>query len=137
MSFYDVIFIAIWVLKILCANKQAFINIFERLLHIVITGKGRSDSDIWLETPNQGTSIKDMILTIWYKEVMKKTKINSQQHHLLSLSVKKACYASYISSYLKNSYTYLVTDTSFYHRLPSLYDGKNLGPYWHSLLVTK
>ena len=77
----------------------------------MITGKGRLGPDIWLETPNQDTGTEDMILITWYKEVIKQTKINSQQYHLLGPSVKKACYVSYISSYLKNDDAHLVTNT--------------------------
>ena len=47
---------------------------------MVITGKGRSDSDIWSETLNQGTGTEDMILIIWYKEAMKQTEIDPQQY---------------------------------------------------------
>lgn len=53
-------------------------------------GKGRSGPDIWLETPNQDTGIKEIIFTIWYKEAMKQSKINPRQHHPLFLSVKQA-----------------------------------------------
>lgn len=38
---------------------------------MVITDKGRSSLYIWLETPNQGTSSKDVILTTWYNEAIK------------------------------------------------------------------
>ena len=44
---------------------------FEKLLHIVITGKERSGLDIWPETFNLGTGIENMIFTTWYKKVMK------------------------------------------------------------------
>ena len=47
-----------------------------------------------------------MILTIWYKEAMKQTEINPQQHYPPGPSAKEACYASYINSYLKNSYAH-------------------------------
>lgn len=57
---------------------------------------------------------------------MKKTEINFQQYHILGLSTKKVCYISYIRSYLKNSFTYLVIDIRFYYGLLGLYDGKNL-----------
>ena len=78
---------------------------------MVITDEGCLGSDIWPETPNQGTGTEDMISTIWYKEAMKQTEINPQQHHLSGPSAKKAPYASYTSSYLKNSYAHLVTNT--------------------------
>ena len=42
-----------------------------------------------------------MILTTWYQEAMKQTKINPQQYHPLGPSTKKAHYVSYTSSYLK------------------------------------
>ena len=65
---------------------------------MVMIGKGHSDSDIWPVTPNQGTSTEEMILTTWYKEAMKQTRINPQQYYPLMPSVKKACYTSYTSS---------------------------------------
>lgn len=33
LSFYNGVFVAIWVLKIFCLNKQTFMNILKRLLH--------------------------------------------------------------------------------------------------------
>ena len=78
---------------------------------MVITGEERSSPDIWPETPNQGTGTEDMILTTWYKEAMKQTEINPQQHHLPASSAKEARYASYTSSNYKNSYAYPATDT--------------------------
>ncbi len=78
---------------------------------IVMTGKRRSSLNIWPETPNQGTGTEKMILTTWYKEAMKQSGINLQQHHLPIPSVKEARYASYTSSNYKNSYAYPITDT--------------------------
>ena len=78
---------------------------------MVIIGKGHLGSDIWPETPNQGTNTKGMILIIWYKEAIKQMEINPQQYYSPGLSAKKACYANYISSYLKNSYIHQVINT--------------------------
>lgn len=36
-----------------------------------LTGNKCSGSDIWLEFFNQGIYTKDIILTTWYKKVMK------------------------------------------------------------------
>ena len=77
---------------------------------MVITGEGCSGPDIWPEIPNQGTGTEDIILTTWYKEVIKQTEINPQQHHPPALSVKKTRYASYTSSNYKNSYAHLATN---------------------------
>ena len=79
--------------------------------YIVISGKGRSGLDIWPETPNQAIGTEDMIFTTGYEEATKRMEIHPQQHYLPGPSAKKACYASYISSYLKNSYIHLVTDS--------------------------
>ena len=84
---------------------------WEVVAYMMITGKGRSSSDMWPKTPNQSTGTKDIILTTWYKKAMKQTEINPQQHHLPGPSTKETCYASYTNSYLKNSYAYPVTDT--------------------------
>ena len=84
---------------------------WEVIAYMVITGKRHSGPDIWLETPNQGIGTEDMILTIRYKEAIKRTKINLQQHYPLGPNAKEARYASYISSYLKNCFAYLVKDT--------------------------
>ena len=62
---------------------------------MVITGEGRSSPDIWPEIPNQDISTEDIILTIWYKEAIKKIEIYLQQHHSLAPSAKEAHYASY------------------------------------------
>ena len=43
---------------------------------MVMTGKGRFSPNIWPKTPNQGTGTEEIILTIWYKEAMKKNRIN-------------------------------------------------------------
>ena len=104
---------------------------------MVIIGEGRSGPNIWPETPNQGIGTEDMIYTTWYKEAMKWTKINSQQHHPLAPSAKEARYVSYTSSNYKNSDAYPAINTWFYHRISDLYDGKNSGPCWYSLLVAK
>ena len=37
---------------------------WEVVIYIVITGEGHSGPDIWLETPNQGISTKNIIFTI-------------------------------------------------------------------------
>ncbi len=55
---------------------------------MVITGEGRSGPDIWPETSNQGTGTENMILTKWYKEAMKRRKINPQQQHPPSPTAK-------------------------------------------------
>lgn len=34
LSFYCGVFVAVWILKILCLNKQTFVNILRRLLHV-------------------------------------------------------------------------------------------------------
>ncbi len=65
---------------------------------MVMTGEGHSGPDIWPETPNQGTSTEEMILTTWYKEAIKQSGINPQQHHPLMPSAKETYYASYTSS---------------------------------------
>ncbi len=78
---------------------------------MVITSEGRSGPDIQPETSNQGTSTEEMILITWYKEAMKRSGINPQQHHPPIPSAKGACYASYTSSNYKNSYTHPITDT--------------------------
>ena len=84
---------------------------WEVIACMVITGEERLDPDIWPETLNQGTGTEDMILTIWYKEAINQTEINSQQHHLSAPSAKEARYASYTSSNYKNSYVHPATDT--------------------------
>lgn len=104
---------------------------------MVITSERHLDPDIWSETPYQGTGIEDMIFITWYKEVIKWMKINPKWHHLPGPSVKEVCYASYINSYLKNSYTHPVKNTWFYHRLPGPYNRKNLEPSWYPLSFTK
>ncbi len=78
---------------------------------MVMTGEGRLGPDIWPKTPNQGTGTEEMILTIWYKEAMKRSEINPQQHHPPIPSAKEARYASYTSSNYNNSYAHLITDT--------------------------
>lgn len=83
----------------------------EVIVCMMITGKGRSGLDIWPKTPNQNTSTEDMIFITCYKEAIKQTKINPQQNHLLGLSAKKAYYASYTNSYLKNNFAYPVINT--------------------------
>ncbi len=67
VSFYCETFVAIWVSKILRPDRQAFVNILRRLLHVAcmgMTGKRRSGPDIWPETPHQGTGTEEMILII-------------------------------------------------------------------------
>ncbi len=71
---------------------------WEVITYMVITSNRYSSPDIWSEISNQGTSTEEMIFTIWYKEAIKHRKINSQQHHLLTFTRKKACYTSYINS---------------------------------------
>ena len=66
--------------------------------YIMITGEGHSGLYIWPETPNQDTGTEDVILIIWYKEVMKQAEINPKQYYLPGPSTKKICYASYTSS---------------------------------------
>ena len=88
---------------------------WEVIVYMVIISKKRSGPDIWPEISNKATNTEDIILTIWYKKAMKQTEINPQQYYSSSSSAKKACYASYTSSYLKNSYAHLVIDTCFYH----------------------
>ncbi len=78
---------------------------------MVMTGEGYLGPDIWPETPNQGTDIEEISLTKWYKEAMKQSGMNPQQHYLPISSVKEARYASYTSSNYKNSYAHLITDT--------------------------
>ncbi len=78
---------------------------------MVMTGEGRSGPDIWPKTPNQGTGTEEMILTTWYKEVMKQSGINPQQYHPPIPSIKEARYASYTSSNYKNSSAHPITDT--------------------------
>lgn len=78
---------------------------------IMMTSKGHSGLDIWLETPNYGIDTKDMIHTTWYKKTIKQKKINLHQQYPLSPSIKETYYTSYTSLNQKNSYTYLVTDT--------------------------
>ncbi len=78
---------------------------------MVMTGEGCSGPDIWPETPNQGTSTEEMILTIWYKEAIKQSEITPQQNNPPISSIKKTCYASYISDNYKNSYAHPITDT--------------------------
>lgn len=53
--------------------------IWEIFAYIVITGKGHSGLDIWLEKFDQSTGSEDMILTTWYNEAMKQREINFQQ----------------------------------------------------------
>ena len=79
MSFYGGVFVVIWVLKIFCPNRQAFINIFgtEVIACMVITGKERSD--IWPEISNQSTGTENTILRTWSKETIKQKKIKPQQ----------------------------------------------------------
>ncbi len=84
---------------------------WEVIAFMVMTGEGRSGPDIWPETPNQATGTEKMILIIWYKEAMKRSGINPQQHHPPIPSAKEACYASYTSFNYKNSYAYPITDT--------------------------
>lgn len=110
---------------------------WEVVICIVMTGERCSGPNIWPETPNQDTSTEDMIYTTYYKEAMKWREINPQQQYLSSLNAKKACYASYISSNLKNSYAHLVTDPWFYHGILGPYNRKSLGPDWDPLLVIK
>lgn len=43
---------------------------------MVITSKGCSSLNIWPEILNQGTGIKNIILTTWYKKARKQTEIN-------------------------------------------------------------
>ena len=52
VSFYDMVFVAIQLSKIFSSNKQAFVNILEKLFtrkviaYMVITGKGRSSPNM-------------------------------------------------------------------------------------------
>lgn len=46
------------------------------IVYIIITGKRRLCPNIKPKTCNQGTNIKDMILNIWYKEVIEQKKLN-------------------------------------------------------------
>ncbi len=78
---------------------------------MVMTSEGRSGPDIRPKTPNQGTSTEGMILTTWYKETIKRSRINLQQHHPSMPSAKEARYASYTSSNEKNSYAHPIIDT--------------------------
>ena len=78
---------------------------------MVITSEERSGLDIWPEIPNQGTDTEDMILTTWFKETMKQTEINPQEHHPPAPSAKEVRYASYTSSNYKNSYANPTTNT--------------------------
>ncbi len=84
---------------------------WEVVAYMVMTGNGRSGPDIWPETPNQGTNTEEMIFTTWYKEAMKRSKINPQQYYPPILSAKETCYASYRSSNHKDSYAHPITDT--------------------------
>ncbi len=79
-------------------QASLFEHTWEVVLCMVMTGDGRSGPDIWPETPNQGTSIEEMILTTWYKEAKKQSGINLQQHHPSMPSAKEARYACYTSS---------------------------------------
>ena len=65
---------------------------------MIITGKEHSGPDIWPKTPNQGTGIEDIILTIWSKKAIKWKEINPQQQHPSSPSPRETHYASYTSS---------------------------------------
>lgn len=38
------------------------------MAYMLITGKEHLGPDIWPETSNQGTGIKDIILTTWYNK---------------------------------------------------------------------
>ena len=78
---------------------------------MMITGEEHSGPDIWPKTPNHTTATEDIILTTWYKETMKQTKIDPQQHYLPGLNGKEAHYANYTSFYLKNNFAYPVTNT--------------------------
>lgn len=84
---------------------------WEIVAYMIITGKKHLGLDIWPGTLNQDISTKDMISTTQFKEVIKQKKINPQQQHPLSPSLRKVGYTSYISSNLKNSYTNLFINT--------------------------
>ncbi len=75
---------------------------------MVMTGKRRSGPDIWPETSHQVTSIEEMILTIWYKEPMKQSRIYLQQYYPTTPSAKEAHYTSYTSPNKKNSYPHSI-----------------------------
>ncbi len=92
--------------------KQASLceHTWEVVAYMVMTGEGRSGLDIWPKTPNQDTSTEEMILITWYKEILKRNEINSQQHHPPIPTAKKIRYVSYTSSNYKNSYGHPITD---------------------------
>ncbi len=80
--------------------KQASLckHTWKIVVYMPMTGAERLGPDVWPKTPNQGTGTEEIILTTWYKEVIKRSGINSQQYHLPILSAKEARYVSYTNS---------------------------------------
>ena len=61
MSFYGVVFVTVWVLKIFYPNRQAFVNILRRLLHVWwLLARG-----IQVRIFGQKLLIKVPVLRIW------------------------------------------------------------------------
>ena len=64
VSFYDVVFIGVWVSKLLRPNRQAFVNILGRLLHVWwLLARG-----IQVRIFGQRLLIKVPVLRIWFSQ---------------------------------------------------------------------
>ncbi len=48
----------------------------KNVAYMVMIGKRCSGPNIWPKTSNQGIGTEEIILTTWYKEVMKQSGIN-------------------------------------------------------------
>lgn len=68
--------------------------IWEVVACIVIICKGHLSPDIWPKTFNLAISTKDIILTIYYKKIIKQIKTRLPQYYLLEPGLKEVYYAS-------------------------------------------
>lgn len=59
---------------------------------MVMTGEGRTGSDIWPKIPNQGIGTEDMIIRTWSKEALDRKQSNLREYHLLSPTAKETRY---------------------------------------------
>lgn len=59
---------------------------------MVMTNEEQIGLNIQLENPNQGTNTEDIIIIIWFREILDRKQFNCQEYHSLNSNVKKSCY---------------------------------------------
>ncbi len=72
---------------------------WEVVVYIVLTGKGRLESNIWPETPQQAESMESMMRTTWNTEVIWQQKDSRKLDCLLASTEKEAKYIRVILFY--------------------------------------